>query len=313
MGSLPKRQRVAAYAVILRVGPGPDGEQEILLSRLAERITNDELWTLPGGGLDHGEDPRDAVLREVREETGLDADVGETARVYSAHLPGVWRDGRRVDAHALRIVYDGWVAPDAPEPRVVEVDGSTSEAAWQPVAAVVDGTVPVAPLVLEALADHQPFRKQRVGAYALIRRASPSPDGEGDVLLVQFSERGFHTGSWSLPGGGVEHGESPRPALEREVQEECGVACAVGELVAVHDEAFSGTAPSGRFEDYHAVLLVFAATVDPAADPRVAEVGGTTEAAAWVPVADVRAGSLPVLDVVRHALDAEGRMGTDSA
>ncbi|MGH3307181.1 MAG: NUDIX hydrolase [Nocardioides sp.] len=313
MGSLPKRQRVAAYAVILRVGPVPTGGQEILLSRLAERITTDELWTLPGGGLDHGEDPRDAVLREVREETGLDADVGETARVYSAHLPGVWRDGRRVDAHALRIVYDGWVAPDAPEPRVVEVDGSTSEAAWQPVADVVDGRVPVAPLVLEALADHQPFRKQRVGAYALIRRDSPSLDGEGDVLLVQFSERGFHTGSWSLPGGGVEHGESPRPALEREVQEECGVSCAVGELVAVHDEAFSGTAPSGRFEDYHAVLLVFSATVDPAADPRVAEVGGTTEAAAWVPVADVRAGKLPVLDVVLHALEAAGRMGTDSA
>ena len=320
MGSLPKRQRVAAYAVILRTaGEG----REILLSRLAERITHDELWTLPGGGLDHGEDPRDAVLREVREETGLDANVGETARVYSAHLPGVWRDGRRVDAHALRIVYDGWVAPDAPEPRVVEVDGSTSEAAWQPVPDVLDGTLPVAPLVLEALADHQPFRLQRVGAYALIRRgvetlasASSSTtegEGEGDVLLVQFSERGFHTGFWSLPGGGLRHGESPRPALEREVQEECGVPCVVGELLAVHDEAFSGTAPSGRFEDYHAVLLVFAATVDPEAEPRVVEVGGTTGAAAWVPVADVRAGKLPVLDAVLHALDAAGRMGTDPA
>jgi 8-oxo-dGTP diphosphatase len=313
VGSLPKRQRVAAYAVILRVAPGPTGVQEILLSRLAQRITTDELWTLPGGGIDHGEDPRDAVLREVREETGLDADVGETARVYSAHLPGVWRDGRRVDAHALRIVYDGWVAPDAPEPRVVEVDGSTSEAAWQPVTDVVDGRLPVAPLVLEALADHQPFRKQRVGAYALIRRDSRSADGEGDVLLVQFSQRGFHTGSWSLPGGGLGHGESPRPALEREVREECGVACAVGELLAVHDEAFSGTAPSGRFEDFHAVLLVFEATVEPGADPRVSEVGGTTEAAAWVPVADVRAGRLLVHDVVPHALEAAGRMGTDPA
>ena len=306
MGSLPKRQRVAAYAVILRTAG--TGGREILLSRLAERITHDELWTLPGGGLDHGEDPRDAVLREVREETGLDADVGETARVYSAHLPGVWRDGRRVDAHALRIVYDGWVAPDAPEPRVVEVDGSTSEAAWKPVADVLEGTLPVAPLVLEALADHQPFRLQRVGAYALIRRGEGE---EGDVLLVQFSERGFHTGSWSLPGGGLRHGESPRPALEREVQEECGVTCVVGELLAVHDEAFSGTAPSGRFEDYHAVLLVFAATVDPEARPRVVEVGGTTAAAAWVPVGDVRAGKLPVLDAVLHALDAAGRMDTD--
>jgi 8-oxo-dGTP diphosphatase len=315
VGSLPKRQRVAAYAVILRVPPGSTDGQEILLSRLAERITSDELWTLPGGGLDHGEDPRDAVLREVREETGLDAQVGETARVYSAHLPGVWRDGRRVDAHALRIVYDGWVAVDAPVPRVVEVGGSTAEAAWHPVSEVVDGTLPVAPLVLEALADHQPFRMQRVGAYALIRRTSPTADGdgEGDVLLVQFSERGFHTGSWSLPGGGVDHGESPRPALEREVLEECGVTCAVGELLAVHDEAFSGTAPSGRFEDYHAVLLIFAATVDPEAQPRVVEVGGTTETAAWVPVADVKARKLPVLDTVLHALDAAGRMGADPA
>jgi len=311
VGSLPKRQRVAAYAVILRVSTGSTGREEILLTRLAERITSDELWTLPGGGLDHGEDPRDAVLREVREETGLDAQVGETARLYSAHLPGVWRDGRRVDAHALRIVYDGWVAPDAPEPRVVEVDGSTSEAAWHPVADVADGKLPVAPLVLEALADHQPFRKQRVGAYALIRRDSPGADDEGDLLLVQFSERGFHTGSWSLPGGGLGHGESPRPALEREVQEECGVTCTVGELLAVHDEAFSGTAPSGRFEDFHAVLLLFSATVDPDAEPRVVEVGGTTKAAAWVPVADVRARKLPVLDAVLHALDAAGRMGTD--
>jgi 8-oxo-dGTP diphosphatase len=336
VGSLPKRQRVAAYAVILRVEPGATDRQEILLTRLANRITTDELWTLPGGGLDHGEDPRDAVLREVREETGLDADIGETARVYSAHLPGVWRDGRRVDAHALRIVYDGWVAPDAPEPRVVEVDGSTSEAAWQPVADVVDGGLPVAPLVLEALADHRPFRMQRIGAYALIRRgllrdgrrapssaqveslagaSSSTTEGEdeGDVLLVQFSERGFHTGSWSLPGGGLEHGESPRPALEREVREECGVACEVGELLAVHDEVFSGTAPSGRFEDFHAVLLFFSATVDPDVEPRVVEVGGTTEAAAWVPVADVRTRKLPVLDAVLKALDAAGTMGSNPA
>ena len=161
MSSPTPTLRVGAYAVCLRDGA-------VLLARLIG--AEPPLWTLPGGGLDHGEDPRDAVLREVREETGLDADVGETARVYSAHLPGVWREGRRVDAHALRIVYDGWVAPDAPEPRVVEVGGSTSEAAWHPVAEVVGGDLPVAPLVLEALADHQPFRLQRVGAYALIRR-----------------------------------------------------------------------------------------------------------------------------------------------
>src|SRR5688572_25632223 len=100
--ALPRRQRVAAYAVIVR-------DERILLCRLAPWITASEQWTLPGGGIDHGEDPRDAVVREIREETGLEAVVGEQARVYSAHQARVRRDGRRSDYHALRIVYDAWV------------------------------------------------------------------------------------------------------------------------------------------------------------------------------------------------------------
>lgn len=288
MTGLPKRQRVAAYAVILRDG-------EILLSRLAESVTPDELWTLPGGGLDHGEDPRDAVVREIREETGLDAVVGETARVYSAHLPGVWRAGRRVDAHALRIVYDGWVPVDAPAPRVLEVGGSTVEAAWKPVGAVLDGTVPVASMVLEALADHRPFRHQRLAAYAFITRGA-------DLLLTRISAKGHHSGSWTLPGGGVEHGEPPRSALVREVREECGVEVAVGELLTVHDVHFEGTAPSGRREDFHGVHLVFRGTIDEDAEPRVLETDGTTDAVAWVPLAEISAGERPVLDVVTEAV-----------
>ena len=288
--SLPKRQRVAAYAVILR-------DDKILLSRLSPHITTDELWTLPGGGIDHGEDPRHAVLREVKEETGLDAMVGDTARVYSAHLPGVWRDGRRVDAHALRIVYDGWVPVDAPEPRVLEVDGSTVEAAWQSIDDVLDGTVPVAPMVLEALADHRPFRMQRIAAYALIRRAD-------SVLLTRISGRGAHPGSWTLPGGGIDHGESPRLAVVREVREECGVECTVGDLIAVHDDHFDGTAPTGRYEDFHGVHLIFDAALPDDAEPAVAETDGTTDAVAWVSVTDIETGRLRTLDVVRHALAA---------
>ena len=288
MASTPKRQRVAAYAVILR------GE-EILLCRLSPLVTREELWTLPGGGLDHGEDPRDAVIREIHEETGLDATVSDTARVYSAHMPAAWRGGRRVNAHAVRIVYDGWVPPGSPEPRVVEVDGSTVEAAWQPLAAVRDGSLPVSPLVTEALADHEPLRRQRVAAYAVIRR------GE-EVLLTRLSERAAFPGAWTLPGGGIDHGERPSAALVREVAEECGVTCEVGDLLDVHDSHFSGTAPTGRIEDYHGVHLIFAATVPDDAEPTVVERDGTTDEVAWVPVSAVRAGELDVLDVVPHAL-----------
>jgi len=292
MASTPKRQRVAAYAVIVR-------DDQILLSRLSPLVTADELWTLPGGGLDHGEDPRHAVIREIHEETGLDAEVSDTARVYSAHMPQAWRSGRRVNAHAVRIVYEGWVAPGSPEPRVVEVDGSTIEAAWHPLSAVRDGSVPVTPLVAEALADHRPHRPhrlQRLAAYGLVRR------GES-VLLTRISSRGHHAGSWTLPGGGVDHGEAPVAALEREVREECGVAVVVGDLLTVHDTHFTGTAPGGRLEDFHGVHLVFAATVADDAEPRLTEQDGTTDAVAFVPLADIESGAVPVLDVVRHALE----------
>lgn len=295
--SPPRWQRWGAYAVVLRDG-------EILLSRLAPRISGTELWTLPGGGIDHGEDPRQAVVREVHEETGLDVEVGPTARTYSWHQPErVW-DGEVRDAHGVRLVYEGWAAKDAPAPRVVEVDGSTVDAAWHPLDRVLDGSLPTTALVTEALAEHRPARLQRLAAYAVLVRAEPEPA----VLLTEISPRGFHAGSWTLPGGGVDHGEPPREALRREVREECGLEVEVGRVLDVHDVHLRGTAPSGRDEDFHGVHLLFAATAaDPAAEPRVTEVGGTTSQVAWVPLRELAGPDpRPVLDVVRVALASVG-------
>jgi ADP-ribose pyrophosphatase YjhB (NUDIX family) len=235
------------------------------------------------------------VIREIREETGLSALVGEMARVYSAHMPGARREGARVDAHALRIVYDGWVPVDSPAPRVVEVDGSTVEAAWVPVEDVLAGRVKVTTLVEEALADHRPFRQQRTAAYAVIRR------GDG-LLLTRISPRGYHSGAWTLPGGGIDHGETPAVALAREVAEECGVECRVGALLDVHDLHVEGTAPSGRHEDFHGIHLIFEAAIDPDAVPRVTETDGTTDAVAWVPLSDIHSGAVTVSDVVWAAV-----------
>ena len=289
--ALPKVQRVAAYGLILR-------DDRILLTRLASRISADERWHLPGGGVDHGEDPRDALVREIREETGLSAEVGETAHVYSAHRPSMWRQGRRWDYQALRIVYDAWVAADAPQPHVVEVNGSTVDVAWHPVADVASGRLPVTDIVTTALADHWPARRQRLAVYALVRR-------DDRVLLTRISPIGAYPGAWTLPGGGLDHGESPRDAVARELREECGVDIEVGDLLDVHDTHFEGTAPSGRFEDFHGVHLVFRGTVPDDAEPQVVETDGTTDAVAWVPVADIESGRIRTLDVVRAALAAD--------
>jgi ADP-ribose pyrophosphatase YjhB (NUDIX family) len=289
-------QRVAAYAVILR-------DDRILLSRLAKRLTTKELWTLPGGGLEHGEDPRDAVVREVHEETGLDVEIGETAHVYSFHQHDTWRQGRRADAHALRIVYDGWVPVDSPEPRVVEVDGSTMEAAWKPVRDVLDGTVPVVSLVTEVLAEHRSFRLQRVAAYGLAVR--DGADGQ-EVLLTRNSARGPHPGSWTLPGGGIDHGEEPRDTVVREVREETGLECEPGVVLDVASVHFEGTAPSGRHEDFHSLQVIYETAVAEG-EPEVVETGGTTDATAWVPVSELGSTDRPVRELVRTALAARER------
>jgi 8-oxo-dGTP diphosphatase len=284
-GPRPRRQRVAAYAVIVRDG-------QVLLSRLAPYLTPTERWTLPGGGVEFGEHPREAVIRELYEETGLQAQVGDRAWIDSALVVTASAGEER---HAVRIVYDGWVGADAPEPRVVETDGSTVDARWHLLDDVLAGRLPVVAWVFDALEAHLPVKRQRLAAKALIRRGD-------SVLLARLSARAVETGRWTLPGGGVDHGESPETALVREVDEEAGLTVAVGALVGVHDLHLAGNAPGGRLEDFHAVNIVYEAEVPLGEEPVVREVDGTTDAVGWVPVADIAAGVVPVTDLVRFAL-----------
>jgi ADP-ribose pyrophosphatase YjhB (NUDIX family) len=53
-------------------------------------------------------------------------------------------------------------------------------------------------------------------------------DGEGNPLVIQEQQD-----AWSLPGGGLDHGEKPQDALEREFREELGVRVKIGEIATV--------------------------------------------------------------------------------
>jgi len=118
----PERiSRVAAYGLVRDGG-------RVLLTRLG-RSMHRGLWTLPGGGLDYGERPVDAVVRELHEETGLDVRVDELLDA-DAELYRDGRHDRRYEVHAVRFLYRLTVLGGTLG--VVEVDGSTDAVQWWP-------------------------------------------------------------------------------------------------------------------------------------------------------------------------------------
>lgn len=136
--ALIKVQRAGAYAVLL-------ADDRVLLTRLA----HSGRWTLPGGGIDVGEQPIDSVRREVYEESGLALDRIRLAGVTTARWTGYAPDGVEEDFQAVQVLYTA-TAPTDVTPRVVEVDGSTSEVAWVPFARL--GELPITYVARSGLA-----------------------------------------------------------------------------------------------------------------------------------------------------------------
>ena len=85
---MTRRLRPAARLLVL------DPEERLLLFRFTPEGTS--FWATPGGALDPGEDYATAAARELREETGIAADVGpEVAR---RHVEFVTLEGDPVSA-----------------------------------------------------------------------------------------------------------------------------------------------------------------------------------------------------------------------
>ena len=112
--------RVAAYAL------ATDEAGRVLLVRVAPSYPSAGQWTLPGGGLQFGEDPAAGALRELTEETGLTGEIKSIAFIDSRTWPA------RLEAdlgewHAIRLVYR--VEITGGELRD-ELDESTDAARW---------------------------------------------------------------------------------------------------------------------------------------------------------------------------------------
>ena len=110
--------RLAAYAVCIEDG-------RVLLAHHAPSGN----WTLPGGKVEHAEDPFDAVIREVAEETGYDAMVERLLGVDSRVIPAA--ESRLASEHQnVGIFYRVRITGGHLRP---EPNGETAESIWTPI------------------------------------------------------------------------------------------------------------------------------------------------------------------------------------
>jgi 8-oxo-dGTP diphosphatase len=118
--------RLAAYAVCI------DDGRVLLAHHVPAR--GEPAWTLPGGRVEHAEDPFHAVIREVAEETGCDAVVERLLGVDSRVIPAGQRTAGDAEHHNVGIFYRVRITGGQLRP---EPNGDISESVWTPIPDVV--------------------------------------------------------------------------------------------------------------------------------------------------------------------------------
>ena len=96
---------IVAAAVVIDAG-------RVLLSQRKAGTHLAGAWELPGGKVEPGEDPRDALVRELGEELGVDAEVGDIVEVTFHRYP---------TKSVLLLFYEARLCEGSPEPRALDV------------------------------------------------------------------------------------------------------------------------------------------------------------------------------------------------
>jgi 8-oxo-dGTP diphosphatase len=302
-------RRIAAYGVC------QDDAGRVLLVRAAPGSGTPGVWSLPGGAVDHGEDPHHTVVRETAAETGLSVAI-QALRDVLADMRSL--PGRGITIHTDRLIYAvtvrggglrdrigqptdlaRWYPRD--EAAVLKLRPFTAEALGLPVAGVDlrPDAPPEFPSFYAVPGPDGLHRAQRFAAYAV------ATDPAGRVLLTRIAAGYPGGGCWHLPGGGTDFGEQPGIALLRELAEETGQRGRLTGLlgVASHRDAAS-LGPEGYPIDWHGVRAFYRVRVDTPAPLAVIDAGGSTDDASWHTLDEVA--GLTVTEVTDEALRAAG-------
>jgi 8-oxo-dGTP diphosphatase len=309
--AVERRRRIGAYGLVR------DRHGRVLLVRAlaGDGGAGAGPWELPGGDVAHGEHPERAAVRTASATTGRRTKVIAVHEVLTDidAIPGTpagWHHDRIVfelalvdrDADRRQRRSDPLSAAEWFEPaqldhlelapyaaRVLNVPGAPVAVIDQSEAGPADGVEEPRPGNL---------RRQRFAAYGLVTNPT------GDVLLTLISPGYPGAGSWHLPGGGTDFGESAAAGLLREIVEETGQQAEIVALIsASHRHSAAALGPEGVPVDMHGVRVVFRATVAVPTQPIVMEENGSTTAAAWYPPA--QALRLSLTEIARDCVARE--------
>jgi 8-oxo-dGTP diphosphatase len=98
---------VVAAAVVIE-------ERRVLLSQRKAGTHLAGAWEFPGGKVEAGEDPREALKRELREELGIDVQVGEIVDV-------TFHRYEDADKAVLLLFFEASRQKGSPAPRAIDV------------------------------------------------------------------------------------------------------------------------------------------------------------------------------------------------